>query len=68
MHFSSPQPIAALAAQRIPSHLMDARLGRGLHSWSFATTTMTSFKFQPAVRFFHGHARHLAASIREIQV
>jgi hypothetical protein len=29
---------------------------------------MTSFKFQPAVRFFHGHARHFAASIREIQV
>jgi hypothetical protein len=28
---------------------------------------MTSFKFQPAVRFFHGHARHFAASIREIQ-
>jgi hypothetical protein len=29
---------------------------------------MTSFKFQAAVRFFHGDARQLAASIREIQV
>jgi hypothetical protein len=29
---------------------------------------MTSFKFQPTVRFFRADARPLAASIREIQV
>ncbi len=44
-------PVAALAAERGASHLMDARGGRGLHSWSFAATTTTSLKFQPSVRF-----------------
>jgi hypothetical protein len=43
-------PVAALAAKRVPSHLMDARRGCRLHAWSLAATTTTALKFQPSVR------------------
>jgi len=44
---AAPIPIAALAAERVPAHLMDARRGRGLHAWSLAETTTTALKFRP---------------------
>jgi hypothetical protein len=59
-------PVAALAAERVASHLMDARGGRGLHSWSFAPTTTTSLKFQPSVRFLRRTTRRIARDVREI--
>ena len=61
-------PVAALAAERVSSHLMDARRGRGLHSWSFAKTTMTSLKFRPFARFSHRATRQIPRDVREIYV
>ncbi len=60
--------VAALAAERITSHLMDARRGRCLHAWSLAATTTTALKFPPFAPSCSGDPRRISRGVREIHV